>query len=71
MGAVLMGNWIALVTLGCFCVLASYSYGAQMGRLHRPAVMVAVWGDARAAQIADIYGVTPDEVDKPIKIFGE
>ncbi len=37
---------------------------------HQPAKMVSIWRDKKSATIADIYGITPDEVNKPIRLFG-
>ncbi len=63
-----MGNLLALITFGCFCVLASYSLGATH-KSERIAKPVLIWRTAKAASIADVWGLTPEEVDKPIRIF--
>ena len=68
---------IPLITLGCFCVLSSYSWGVTHAPVRhvmedravktRP---VHLWRTAKAAQIADIWGITPEEASKPVRIFG-
>lgn len=57
--------------LGCFCVLSSFSYGttATSRYVREVAKPVMIWRTEKAAQIADVWGITTEEVDQPIAIF--
>lgn len=59
-----MERLLALFTLGIFCTVASYSYGT----ISRPD---RVWPNDKSAIIASIFNIEPEEIDKPIKIFGK
>lgn len=58
-------KYIALVLTGFFCVLSSYSYGRYV---YQPP-MKYVWATPQAAQLADAYGLSPDDVSEPIQIW--
>ena len=68
---------IPLITLGCFCVLASYAQGRyEPGHHTRHAKAVHLirdfaWKDRRSALIAEVWNVTPQELDKPVNLWGE
>lgn len=66
-----MGNYIALIMFGCFMVLCSYSYGriSPVAKYATTVEQVIVWRTKKAAQIAEIWSITPEELDKPIAIF--
>ncbi len=72
-----MGNFIAIITLGCFCVLASYAQGVRIGHLHAQrhstsasTKMVYVWRNKKAAMLADVWNLTPDTLDSAVDILG-
>ncbi len=68
-----MGNAFAGLMAGLFVALCMYSLDAtKHGRVNRTAHAkpVMIWRDKKAATLADVYGITPEEADKPIAIFG-
>ena len=51
------GAWVALLTLGCFSVLASYAYGTTAPRFHTvPAPLTAEMDMAPLADASGGYG---------------
>jgi hypothetical protein len=63
-----MQKLIAIITTGAFIYLASYSYG-RYEHHHSAQHCCMAWKSKKAAIIADIYGLTPYEVAKPVEIF--
>lgn len=57
--------YLALVLLGCFCVLASYSWGRYV---YNPP-MVTIWATPEAVKLASVYDLTPEEVIKAVVIW--
>ncbi len=69
-----MGNYAALFIFGGFCVLASYSAGRidyGQARHYAAAKPVALWRTHKAAVIADIWGLKPEELETATNIFGQ
>ncbi len=75
-----MGNAFAGLLGGLFISLCIYCYphapGAMPGKVrgitgHHAAKQVYIWRDKKTEIIADIYHVSLNEVDKPVKIFGD
>ena len=72
---------IPLITLGLFSILASYSYGRyepghRQSYRHAQAVHLVrqqayAWRTHTAAQLAQVWGITPQELDSPVDIWGE
>jgi hypothetical protein len=60
-------KYIALITLGCFCVLASYSNGryAHLPRVTHPVVLwkAPSLGQRQLEAYASVYGITPQNMD--------
>lgn len=69
-----MGNFIALIVFGCFCVLASYAYGttqAILSRHAKPVILIrSAWKNQKAEIIADVWNISPNELDTAQNIFG-
>lgn len=66
-------NWLALFVTGSFCVLAAYAYGIIQPyptQHYARAKPVVLYRMSQAALIADIWNITPSDLDKPIAIFG-
>ena len=61
-----MGNCIAGLIAGLFIGICFYCWPYS-----HHAKLVTIWRDEKSATRADVYGITPDEVEKPIKIWGE
>ena len=80
-----------IITLGLFCVLASYSFGRYSPTHHTgqdigysqhdrdglsrliessPGKSVYVWRTRKAAQIAEVWNLTPESIDSAVDILG-
>jgi hypothetical protein len=64
-----MQKLIFIITAGAFIYLASYSYGKQVSSVWVHPKHVVVWKTHKAAVIASIYGLTPDDVAKPVELW--
>lgn len=67
-------KWFCLFVTGAFCVLASYSYGTIQpypARHYTAAKPVILYRTDKAALIASLWGITPEELSRPIDIFGD
>jgi hypothetical protein len=72
-GVHMLGKLIVIITLGSFLALSCYAWA----RTHTPwrHVMedrvhpVFLWRTKQAAALADVYGITADELDKPIRLW--
>ena len=68
---------LALCLLGCFCILASYSYGKYVSKEYAPIVQVTApkphakqyFEHLKDRQLAEVYGLTPEDVSKPVQIW--
>lgn len=56
-----MQTFIAVITTAAFAWLATYSY------YHKH--MVTVFNGKQANALAEVYGLTPEAVSKPIKLW--
>lgn len=69
-------KWVALFTLGCFCVLSSYSWARFVPAGHRPHASAAqaapvvltrgghvLYDSGRAETIGRLLNVTPENAD--------
>jgi hypothetical protein len=78
MAAMNSGFWkliIVLCVVGGFFVLSSYSWAITHAP-HRHIMEdrvkpVTIWRTHKAALLADVYGLTPEEVNRPIGIWGK
>lgn len=59
-----MGNAIAGLFAGLFVSLCIYAYP-----MPHKAKMVTLWRDSKSAAIADVYGLTAEDVERPSNIF--
>lgn len=57
-------HWIALFVTGWFIVLASYCYAR-----YQPTPMKTVWATPADEQLAEVWGLTTDEVAKPVELW--
>ena len=73
---------VPIITFGLFCMLAGYSQGYV--KAHPVRTISEHYGSEvtikrgshkrqsdKAAVIAEIWGITPEEVNQPIRIWGE
>jgi len=65
----IMGNLFALIVLGCFCVLSSYSVGKYGYEHKEPIKLVMAWKTQKAALLASVWNLSPEDVDKPVRLF--
>ena len=67
----MIGKLIFIIVAGGFIYLSSYSCAKYCQQTTDAPKYHMVWANHKAAMLADVYGLTPEEVGKPVMLFRE